>query len=166
VSDLARRVPALLEREGCFVPRPAAQFNASGDPVRVAVFDGQFFDAVNGKAIPGTNLPAHTMWGWLAWSLGGEKGSELLRAQNEARAAPGGDEITALLQKSPNLILLDEVLKYLISADGIRVEKTTLGDETMNFLKRLTVAVSTVTNTALVISLQSSKRESLEHIAL
>ena len=134
--------------------------------VRVAVFDGQFFDAVKGKVIPGTNLRAHTMWGWLAWSLGGEKGYELLRAQDEARVAPGGDEITALLQEGPNLILLDEVLEYLISAGGIRVEKTTLGDETMNFLKRLTVAVGTVTNAALVFSLQSSKRESLEHIAL
>jgi len=134
--------------------------------VRVAVFDGQFFDAVKGKVIPGTNLRAHTMWGWLAWSLGDEKGYELLRAQDEARVAPGGDEITALLQEGPNLILLDEVLEYLISAGGIRVEKTTLGDETMNFLKRLTVAVGTVTNAALVFSLQSSKRESLEHIAL
>lgn len=134
--------------------------------VRVAVFDGQFFDAVNGKVIPGTNLRARTMWGWIAWSLGGEKGYEVLRAQDLARVAPGGDEISALLQEGPNLILLDEVLEYLISAGGIRVENTTLGDETMNFLKRLTVAVVTVNDAALVFSLQSSKRESLEHIAL
>ena len=38
---------------------------------RTAVFDGQFFDATNGKAIPGQKFSARTMWGWIAWSLGG-----------------------------------------------------------------------------------------------
>jgi predicted AAA+ superfamily ATPase len=65
--------------------------------VRTAVFDGQFFDATNGKAMPGLGKPARTVWGWIAWSLGGEKGYEVLRKQDEARVAPGGDEIMALL---------------------------------------------------------------------
>ncbi|MBM4287516.1 MAG: hypothetical protein FJ135_05100 [Deltaproteobacteria bacterium] len=38
---------------------------------RTAVFDGQFFDATNGKTILGKNFAARTMWGWIAWSLGG-----------------------------------------------------------------------------------------------
>jgi hypothetical protein len=130
------------------------------------VFDGQFFDATNGKAIPGEKFRARTMWGWIAWSLGGKKGYELLRAQDEARVAPGGDDILALLADGPNLILLDETLQYLISAGGIKVEQTTLRDETLTFLQRLTVAVGNTTNTALVFSLQSSKRESLEYVNL
>src|SRR5689334_13908779 len=73
---------------------------------RTAVFDGQFFDATNGKAIPGEKFRARTMWGWIAWSLGGKKGYDILRAQDEARVAPGGDEILALLSEGPNLILL------------------------------------------------------------
>lgn len=133
---------------------------------RTAVFDGQFFDAVNGKPLPGHKLVARTMWGWIAWSLGGRDGYELLRAQDEARIAPGGDVILALLAQGPNLILLDEVLQYLISAGGIKVEQTTLRDETLTFLQRLTVAVSNTDNTALVFTLQSSKRESLEYINL
>ena len=34
--------------------------------VRTAVFDGQFFDATNGKHIPGETLRARTLWGWIA----------------------------------------------------------------------------------------------------
>ena len=33
----------------------------------------------NGKAIPGEEFRARTMWGWIAWSLGGKKGYELLK---------------------------------------------------------------------------------------
>jgi len=133
----------------------------------VAVFDGLLFDAVNGKAVPGEKFRARTMWGWIAWSLGQKKGYDLFKNQDEARVAPGGDEILTLLKESgPNLILLDEVLNYLISAGGIRVEQTTLRDETLTFLQRLTVAVGNTSNTALVFSLQSSKRESLEYVNL
>src|SRR5262249_5305666 len=74
--------------------------------MRVAVFDGAFFDATNGKVIPSEKFRARTMWGWIAWSLGGKKGYEQLRRQDEGRIAPGGDEILALLAEGPNLILL------------------------------------------------------------
>jgi uncharacterized protein len=88
--------------EGGGLPTPNA--------VRTAVVDGQFFDAVNGKPIPGTDLRARTIWGWIAGSLGGPAGYARLRNQDEQRVAPGGDEILALLADGPNLILLDEVL--------------------------------------------------------
>src|SRR3989338_4147615 len=106
------------------------------------------------------------MWGWIAWALGKEAGYELMRAADEAQVAPGGDDIIKLLGDEPNLILLDEVLEYLISAGGINIGETTLRDETINFVKRPTTAVGVCPKTALVFSLQSSKRESLEHINL
>lgn len=144
--------------EGKSLPRPGK--------ARTAVFDGQFFSAVGGKEMAGTKLRAKTMWGWIAWSLGKEAGYELMRAADDAQVAPGGDDITKLLGDEPNLILLDEVLEYLISAGGINIGGTTLRDETINFVKRLTTAVGICPKTALVFSLQSSKRESLEHINL
>ena len=151
-----KALDVLPEAQG--LPRPAN--------VRTAVFDGQFFDATKGKEIPGEKFRTQTMWGWIAWSLGGKKGYEIMRKQDEARVAPGADEIIALLAEGPNLILLDEVLQYLISVGGIKVHQTTLRDETMNFLHRLTGAVGNSANTALVFSLQSSKRESLEYVNL
>ena len=147
---------ALPEAAG--LPRP--------DGVRTAVVDGQFFDATTGKRAPGEPFEARTVWGWIAWALGGRDGYEIVRAQDEARVAPGGDEIVALLRGGPSLILIDELLEYLISAGGVRVEQTTLRDETLSFLKRLTVAVGAVDHAVLVYSLQSSKRESLEYTSL
>jgi hypothetical protein len=151
-----KALDVLPEAQG--LPRPA--------DVHTAVFDGQFFDATKGKEIPGEKFRAQTMWGWIAWSLGGKKGYEILRKQDEARVAPGADEIITLLAEGPNLILLDEVLQYLISAGGVKIHQTTLRDEALTFLQRLTVAVGNTTNTALVFSLQSSKRESLEYVNL
>ena len=147
---------ALPEASG--LPRP--------DRVRVAVVDGQFFDATSGKRASNEAITAKTLWGWIAWALGGREGYELVRAQDEARVAPGGDAIVELLKLGPSLILLDELLEYLISAGGVRVEQTTLRDETLSFLKRLTVAVGNVDDAVLVYSLQSSKRESLEYTGL
>ncbi|MFO1432595.1 MAG: DUF499 domain-containing protein [Candidatus Competibacteraceae bacterium] len=144
--------------EGSALPRPGK--------VRVAVFDGQFFDATHGKAIPSEGLQARTLWGWFAWSLAGRAGYERLRTQDENRVAPGGDVLLELLAEGPNLILLDETLNYLIGAGGVKVEQTTLRDQTLTFLQHLTVAVGNTANTALVFSLQSSKRESLEYVNL
>ena len=134
--------------------------------VRVAVVDGQFFDPTKGKRAPNEDFTAQTLWGWIAWALGGRDGYEVVRQQDAARVAPGGDAIITLLQRGPSLILLDELLGYLISAGGVRVEKTTLRDETLLFLQRLTVATGNVDNAVLVYSLQSSKRESLEYTSL
>ena len=144
--------------EAVGLPRPRG--------VRVAVVDGQFFDATTGKPAPTGDVTARTLWGWIAWALDGSDGYELVRSQDEARVAPGGDAIIELLRRGPSLILLDEVLEYLVSAGGVRVEQTTLRDETLSFLKRLTVAVGAVDNAVLVYSLQSSKRESLEYTSL
>lgn len=144
--------------EAVGLPRP--------DQVRVAVVDGQFFDVVTGKRLPNEGFSAKTIWGWIAWALAGLDGYEIMRVQDEARVAPGADVIIELLKQGPSLILLDELLEYLISAGGVHVKDTTLRDETLSFLKRLTVAVGSVENAALVFSLQSSKRESLEYTGL
>jgi hypothetical protein len=144
--------------EGKPLPKPGK--------VNRAVFDGQFFSPANGKDFPDGKGKANTLWGWIAWSLRGAEGYKILRKDDEARVAPGGDDILKLLGDAPNLILLDEVLEYLISAGGIKVLDTTLRDETLSFLKRLTVAVSNAPKSVLVFSLQSSKRESLDYINL
>ena len=144
--------------EGKDLPRP--------QDARTAVFDGQFFSASKGKRIPGEEFNVQTMWGWIGWSLGGAEGYAIMKEQDLARVAPGGDDILELLGDAPNLILLDEVLEYLISAGGVKVHDTTLRDETLSFLKRLTVAVGNTPKTALAFSLQSSKRESLEYVSL
>lgn len=133
--------------------------------VRVAVADGQFFNAKQGKESGG--IKARTLWGWIALQLGGEAGYEAMRDNDEARVSPGGDDLMRLFGDAPNLILLDETLEYLINAGGVKVHNTDLREQTLNFLKELTVAVSNSPRTVLVLALPSSKPgETLSHFQL
>jgi hypothetical protein len=144
--------------EGAGLPRPAA--------VRTAVFDGQFFNPTEGKKDARTGIQARTPWGWVACRLGGAAGYDLLRQDDESRVDPGADKLMALFGDHPNLILLDEVLEFLIKTGGVRVGDSYLRDQIMLFIKSVIAAADNTARTALVFSLQSSKRESLEYVNL
>ena len=164
---MASLLHAARTRKALDVIPEAEGLPRSKGAVNTAVFDGQFFDAVNGKQIPDHDFRAKTMWGWIAWSLGGQAAYDVVRQQDEARVAPGGDEILKMLGKGPNLILLDEVLMYLIKAGGVQVNDSKLREQTLAFIQSLTTAVSNTDNTALVFSLQSSRpNESMDYIGL
>jgi hypothetical protein len=144
--------------EGAGLPKPGT--------VRTAVFDGQFFNPTEGKKDPRTGIQARTPWGWVACRLGGAAGYELLSKDDESRVEPGADKLMELFGDRPNLILLDEVLEFLIKAGGVRVGDSYLRDQIMLFIKSVIAAADNTPRTALVFSLQSSKRESLEYINL
>jgi hypothetical protein len=144
---------------------PEAKGLESPTGVRVAVVDGQFFNAQQGKESDG--IRPLTLWGWLALQLGGKAGYEEMRANDEARVAPGGDDLVKLFGDEPNLILLDETLEYLINAGGVKVLQTDLREQTLNFLKELTVAAANAPRTVVVLALPSSQpRETLQHSQL
>lgn len=133
--------------------------------VRVAVVDGQFFNAQQGKEADGVKV--QTLWGWLALKLGGKAGYEAMRANDEARVSPGGDDLLKLFGDQPNLVLLDETLEYLINAGGVKVHNTDLREQTLNFLKELTVAAANAPRTVVLLALPSSQpRETLQHSQL
>lgn len=144
---------------------PEAKGLATPGKVRVAVVDGQFFNATQGKEADGIRVK--TIWGWIALSLGGKAGYEIVRANDESRLSPDASDLLKLFGDEPNLILLDEVLEYLISAGGHKIHDTTLRDESLIFLKRLTVAVGNSPKTALVYSLPASNpRQAMAYLAL
>jgi hypothetical protein len=144
---------------------PEAKGLASPTGVRVAVVDGQFFNAQQGKESDG--IRPLTLWGWLALQLGGKPAYEAMRANDEARVSPGGDDLMKLFGDKPNLILLDETLEYLINAGGVKVLKTDLREQTLNFLKELTVAAANAPKTVVLLALPSSQpRETLQHSQL
>jgi hypothetical protein len=144
---------------------PEAKGLESPTGVRVAVVDGQFFNAQQGKESDG--IRPRTLWGWLALKLGGKAGYEEMRANDEARVSPGGDDLLKLFGDKPNLILLDEILEYLINAGGVKVLNTDLREQTLNFLKDLAVAAANAPRTAVLIALPSSQpRETLQHSQL
>ncbi|WP_263789501.1 ATP-binding protein [Salinibacter sp.] len=101
-----------------------------------------------------------TLWGEIAYQLGGEQAYAKIRGNDEDRISPGRKDIRDLLQDlQPFTILLDEVLEYIVRAKGIEVGDTTLGAETLSFCQELTEAVSGIENGLLLATLPSSEQE-------
>lgn len=148
---------------------PEAQGLAQPGEVAVAVFDGEKFDARDGKTLDGGQT-IQTMWGWLAWQLDPKRAFPLVAGHDHDRVAPGGDLIRELLTigagERPVLILLDEVLKYMERSAAVAVLDSTLQRQAKDFFQSLTVEIARTNNAVLVYALTWSARESLGNIAL
>jgi uncharacterized protein len=165
---LATLLHAARSRNALAVLPEAAGLPDPG-PVVVAVFDGEKFDARDGKTLlDGTKI--RTMWGWLAWQIDREKAFPLVANHDRDRVAPGGDVIKDLLTLGasgrPVLLLLDEVLKYMERSAAVGVLDSTLQRQAKDFFQNLTVEVSGSSNATMLYSLQWSARESLGNVAL
>ena len=120
--------------------------------VRVAAFDGENADPVNGRSLGGGVL-AYTPWGEIAHALAGKPGYERVRKSDEQRTAPGAETLRSLFGDEPTLILLDELSVYLRKVIGI---PTARGQLTA-FLTSLCKAVENAPNAALVYTLAIGK---------
>jgi hypothetical protein len=160
---LAALLHAARARSALKIVPEAASFADPG-PVDVAVFDGEKFDARDGKELP-DGRQIRTMWGWVAAQLGDDKYA-IVEGHDKDRVAPGGDVVKRLLAGRPKLLLLDEVLKYIERAGGVTYADTSLQRQALDFFQNLTVEVSGSTNSAMVYSLQWSAREALGNVAL
>jgi hypothetical protein len=80
--------------------------------VRVAALDGENTDPANGRQLePG--LKAFSLWGELAYQLGGAAAYERVRTSDERHIAPGAEILRELFGNQPTLIMLDEISVYL-----------------------------------------------------
>ena len=125
--------------------------------VRVAVLDGVALDP-HGRGVNGCFL--RTLWGELAYALGGQALYEAVRASDEARTTPGQAALAELLQRAtPVLILMDEVMHYLAKARAVKVGDSNLSAQTVASLRELTAAVNEAGRAVLVLSLPASSLE-------
>jgi len=155
---IARFPEVLSEHEA--VKQILARLNLRALPsgVRVAVLDGRGLAARERHTEDGLLL--RTLWGELAYQLGGKEGYTTLKEADETRTAPGAARLTALLEQfQPALILIDEVLEYLIKARAMKVGDSNLMEQTAVFLGELTAAVSAVPRSVLVVALPASSLE-------
>jgi len=130
----------------------------------VAVLSGEDFDPAHGEEGAKGEPKRHTIWGELAWQLGGQKGYDILRKNDELRSAPSAKKLEEVLTlNDANLILIDEALRFLTRSKtielGIEGEKTSLAAQTLEFFRALTEAVSNTPKAALVATLQASTIE-------
>jgi len=165
---LAALLHAARNRRALDVLPEAKGFAEPGD-VAVAVFDGEKFDARDGKTLE-DGRRIQTMWGWIAWQIDPAKAFPIVEGHDRDRVAPGGDVIRDLLAKGaggrPVLLLLDEVLKYMERAAAVSVLDSTLQRQAKDFFQSLTVEVAGAKRAAMAYSLQWSARESLGNVAL
>jgi hypothetical protein len=155
---IARSPQTLSEHE---VLQPILQrlnLNSLPGDIHLAVLDGRGLDVRERSTEDG--LTIRTLWGELAYQLGGRAGYEMLADADETRTSPGGDRLTQLLQRyRPALILMDEVLEYLIKARAVKVGDSNLMEQTGAFLGDLTAATSAVPQSVLTVALPASSLE-------
>lgn len=132
---------------------------------RLAICSGLDFDPQLGINTP-KGPTCQTLWGALAWQLGGQEGWELLRAHDQGRSAPGGALLHSLLDKVPSLLLLDELLLYIEKTLTVTVGESTLGQQNLVFLQTLTEVVRNTSHAALVYSLPVTEQEAMGNKAL
>lgn len=120
--------------------------------VRLAAFDGENADPLNGRSLGDSGLRAYTPWGEIAYALAGVAGYEKVRNSDIERVAPGADTIRELFNGEPALILLDELSIYLRKIRGRREE-----NQLTPFLTALFKAVSSSDRTCVVFTLAIGK---------
>lgn len=98
----------------------------------------------------------NTLWGELAWQLGGREGYDLVAAADQTGTNPGANLDLLLERYSPCLILIDEWIGYarqLVSSDSLPAGSF---DTQLSFAHALTEAARATPGALLVVSLPSS----------
>lgn len=105
-------------------------------------------------------LSLRTLWGRLAYQLGGKEAFDLVRESDENGTAPGSDDLVKLFQQfGPCLILVDEWVAYcrqMYETPGLPGGSF---DSNLSFAQALTEAVKAVPTAMLVASLPQSQVE-------
>ncbi len=129
------------------------------DDARVAVFTQNTVSVVDGHQVE-DGIVTHTLWGELAWQLGGREGYERVRRADEQRIAPTANDIKPVIEgAAPALILIDELADYCAKASGLTVGGGTLFTQTNSFMQTLTEVVASVPRTVLICTLPASATE-------
>ena len=103
----------------------------------------------------------HTLWGELAWQLGGPQAYAQIAESDRSQVPPGARALAALFEThGPCLILLDEWVAYARNLVSPR-ESLPAGtfDAQLSFAQQLTEATKQVSNALLLISVPQSRNE-------
>ncbi|MCD6477944.1 MAG: ATP-binding protein [Candidatus Aenigmarchaeota archaeon] len=124
----------------------------------VAVIVGTDLNPAEGNIRDGITI--HTLWGEIAYQLGGKEGYQFFHKNDTDKIAPGKEKLAEFLeQQQPFIILCDEVLEYVTKARGVEYHGTNLGSQTYAFFQELTETVSSLKNGMMIVTLPSSSIE-------
>lgn len=124
--------------------------------IQVAAVDGRDLDPVNGIFHPETGITTYTLWGEIAYQIGGISGYQLLKGSDEQRVSPGTSVLERLTQGQPTLIALDEIARYMRAAKATAVSNSDLSAQVVAFLFSLMDLAASSTTLVFVYSLASA----------
>jgi predicted AAA+ superfamily ATPase len=147
LADLSG-IPDLIEQSGMMnVPQ-----------ARVAVIDGIAHSP--GQAWNHDNQKIHTLWGELAWQLGGAEGYALVKDSDVNGTSPGKNVLKTLLEMhAPCVVLMDELVAYMRQFQEGQPLSGGSFDSNLSFMHALTEACKLVPNAILLGSLPESELE-------
>lgn len=141
-------VPGLIDRAGLMdVPQ-----------ARVAVLDGTAHAPAQpwkrGKQV------IKTLWGELAWQMGGAEAFALVKEADATGTSPGKDVLRDLMERhAPCVVLIDELVAYIRQFSEGQVLSGGSYDSNLSFLQALTEAAKLVPNAIVLASLPESDVE-------
>ena len=142
----------LLEAEGIGLP----------DNIKRAVLVGHKISPATAEEVE-EGVKLHTLWGQLAYQLGGKDGYELLRKDDEAGVNPGASLTTLFEKCGPAIVLIDEWVAYARQLPGRNSEREPLAggdfDTQFTFAQALTDAAAAISNVVLLITIPASDIE-------
>jgi predicted AAA+ superfamily ATPase len=129
--------------------------DAAGLGVRRAVLVGTYLQA-GSPDVQADGTEIHTLWGELAWQLGGREGYEFVADADRTGANPGDALRTLIARYSPCLILIDEWVAYARQLVGKDYPAGTF-DTQFTFAQNLTEVVRATPGAMLVVSIPASE---------
>lgn len=144
LSDLPG-IPSLIEQAGLMdVPQ-----------TRVAVLDGATL--APGQPREQGKVTVNTLWGELAWQLGGADGHALVRDADANGTSPGKEVLRQLLEAfAPCVVLIDELVAYVRQFPQGQVLSGGTFESNISFIQALTETAKLVPNAAILASLPES----------
>ena len=124
-------------------------------PVQVAAVDGRDLDPENG-IYHQSGITTKTLWGEIAYQVGGVEGYRLLQRSDRSGISPGTDVLDRLLNGKPTVIILDEIARYLRAAKAKQIGRSDLAEQVVAFLFSLMDLASACSNLVFVYSLASA----------
>lgn len=124
----------------------------------VVVLDGINLSPSKPRQVPGHTL--RTLWGELAWQLGGASAYAEVAEADASGTSPGKTVLAGLLQRhSPCVILIDELVAYLRQFEEGKSYAGGTYDSNLSFVQALTEAMKAAPNAVLLASLPESDIE-------
>lgn len=125
-------------------------------PIQVAAIACQDLTPVEGVLHADTGVTTYTIWGEIAYQIGGIDGYSLLKGSDEQRVSPGTAVLSRIIQGQPTVIILDEIAQHLRVSKAVTVGKSDLAQQVVAFLFSLMDLAASSNNLIFVYTLADS----------